>query len=100
MEKVDIKEQFRRDIIRLGLSAPAYKGAERVDELRAYLRLYLEPYLRGLRDMGIIKQFLIGISETFFYAPQLKVRFSNGDKLIMPLTPSYSIKSAGVMGRI
>ncbi len=69
----------------LGRRAPAYGHTERVDELRAYLRMFLEPYLRDLKNKHIITDFKIGISTTFFFHPKLRITLPNGKNYEYPL---------------
>lgn len=93
----EVKKTLKTDLAKLGAAAPRYDGGERTDALRAYLRLYLEPYLRGLKEKGVIKKFLIGISPVFFYYPKLRVYLKSGQLIELPLSGAYRLGAAGLM---
>lgn len=78
-------ETIKRHVDLLGLRAPAYGRVQRVDELRAYLRLFLEPYLRDLKSKSVIKDYRIGISAVFFFKPKLRVILKNNRAFEYPL---------------
>lgn len=93
----EVKKILKADLAKLGAAAARYEGGERVDALRAYLRLYLEPYLRGLKEKGMIKNFLIGISPVFFYYPKLRVYLKSGQLIELPLNGAYRLGAAGLL---
>lgn len=69
-----------RHVDALGERALPYGREQSVEELRAYFRLFLEPYLRDLKGKSVIKDFFIGISRcpAFFFKPQLKLIMKSG----------------------
>lgn len=82
---------IKADIMRLGAAAEPYAGGQRIDALRGYFRQYLEPFLRGLKAKGYIKDFRIGISPVFFWQPRLRVYFEGNKYFEMPLNGFYPI---------
>lgn len=96
-DEKEMKNQLRADLLRLGRAAPRYAGGESVPQLRAYLRRYCEPYLRGLKAKGVIAKFLIGISPVFFYHPKLRVFLRNGKFVELPLDGLYRLSAAGLL---
>lgn len=68
---------IRAQIAALGRKAPPFGKTYSIDELRAYLRLTLEPYLKSLVNAGIIERYLIGISPVFIFYPKVKIFLKN-----------------------
>lgn len=84
----EIQKLIKKHIDKLGNRAPAYGNTRSVEELRAYFRMFLEPYLRDLKNKGVIKNFLIGISTASslnFFRPQVRIILPSGDSFIYPL---------------
>lgn len=82
---------IRAQIIALGGKAPAFGKTYSIDELRAYLRLVLEPYLISLKNNGVIKRYLIGISPVWIFYPKLKITLSGGKTFEMGLHGVFPI---------
>ena len=93
LQESDLAKLIRADLRAIGAKAPQYSGGENVENMRAYLRRYCEPFLRGLIKEGVISDFKIGISTTFFYYPKLRVIFKNQKYFEVPLSGVYPIKA-------
>jgi hypothetical protein len=90
--ELEVKQkQIVKLVKQVGEDAPYYTGGESVDNLRAYFRLFLEPLLRQLKERGIIKDFMIGISEVWFFFPKLKIYINGQENFIMELHPYFKI---------
>lgn len=85
LSEKEIATVISRHVDALGYRALPYNRLLSVDNMRAYFRMFLEPYLRDIKSKGVIKDFFIGISTEKFFKPKLKLVMKSGKEFFVPL---------------